>query len=52
MSRRYTRLNRREKSAYEINKMYGTDIRVKYREDVQLVDDVGVVMEGGEETDE
>ena len=52
VSSRYTRLNMREKAADEINRMFGTDIRVKYREDVQLVDASDKLMEGGEETDE
>ena len=53
VSSRYTRLNMREKAADEINRMFGTDIRVRYREDVQLVDDGNEVMlEGGEETGE
>lgn len=53
VSSRYTRLNMREKAADEINRMFGTDIRVKYREDVQLVDDrYELGLEGGEETDE
>lgn len=53
VSSRYTRLNMREKAAEEINRMFGTDIRVRYREDVQLVDDEGVLnLEGGEEEDE
>ena len=53
VSSRYTRLNMREKAADEINRMFGTDIRVKYREDVQLVDDGDeIMMEGGEEADE
>ena len=53
VSSRYTRLNMREQAAEEINRMFGTDIRVRYREDVQLVDDGDeVIMEGGEEADE
>lgn len=53
VSSRYTRLNMREKAADEINRMFGTDIRVKYREDVQIVDDGDMLyLEGGEETDE
>ena len=53
VSSRYTRLNMREQAADEINRMFGTDIRVKYREDVQLVDDNDTInLEGGEETDE
>lgn len=53
VSSRYTRLNMREKAADEINRMFGTDIRVKYREDVQLVDTSDeLIMEGGEETNE
>lgn len=53
VSSRYTRLNMREQAADEINRMFGTDIRVRYREDVQLVDASDELMvEGGEETDE
>lgn len=53
VSSRYTRLNMREKAADEINRMFGTDIRVKYREDVRLVDaSYELMMEGGEEADE
>lgn len=53
VSSRYTRLNMREKAADEINRMFGTDIRVRYREDVQLVDDNDTInLEGGEEADE
>lgn len=49
VSSRYTRLNMREQAADEINRMFGTDIRVRYREDVQLVDDSDeIMMEGGE----
>lgn len=53
VSSRYTRLNMREQAADEINRMFGTDIRVRYREDVQLVDASDEIMvEGGEEADE
>ena len=53
VSSRYTRLNMREKAADEINRMFGTDIRVRYREDVQIVGDGNeLIMEGGEGTDE
>lgn len=53
VSSRYTRLNMREKAADEINRMFGTDIHVKYREDVQIVDDGNeLIMKGGEGTDE
>lgn len=53
VSSRYTRLNMREQAADEINRMFGTDIRVRYREDVQPVDASDELMvEGGEETDE
>lgn len=53
VSSRYTRLNMREKAADEINRMFGTDIRVRYREDVRLVDDNDTInLEGGEEADE
>lgn len=53
VSSRYTRLNMREQAADEINRMFGTDIRVRYREDVQLVDDSNeIMMEGGEKADE
>lgn len=53
VSSRYTRLNMREQAADEINRMFGTDIRVKYREDVQIVDDGDMLnLEGGEEAGE
>lgn len=53
VSSRYTRLNMREKAADEINRMFGTDIRVKYRDDVKIVGDRNeLIMEGGEGTDE
>ena len=53
VSSRYTRLNMREQAADEINRMFGTDIRVRYREDVQLVDASDeIMMEGGEESNE
>ena len=52
VSSRYTRLNMREQAAEEINRMFGTDIRVKYREDVQIIDGDELIMEGGEGTDE
>lgn len=53
VSSRYTRLNMREKAADEINRMFGTDIRVKYREDIQIVDDGDMLkLEGGEKADE
>lgn len=52
VSSRYTRLNMREQAAEEINRMFGTDIRVKYREDVQIIYGDELIMEGGEGTDE
>lgn len=52
VSSRYTRLNMREKAADEINRMFGTDIRVRYREDVQIINGDELIMEGGEGTDE
>lgn len=39
VSSRYTRLEMRKKACKEINKMFGLNINVDYREDIQLVDD-------------
>lgn len=44
---RYTRLDMRQKACEQINEMFGLNISVKYREDIQLIEDVGTVMEGG-----
>ena len=46
---RYSRLTTRQKAAKEINKMFGTNISVDYREDFQVTDVDGNVKEGGEE---
>lgn len=46
---RYSRLTTRQKAAKEINKMFGTNISVDYREDFQVPDVDGDVKEGGEE---
>ena len=46
---RYSRLTTRQKAAKEINKMFGTNISVDYREDFQVSDIDGNVKEGGEE---
>ena len=46
---RYSRLTARQKAAKEINKMFGTNISVDYREDFQVPDVDGNVKEGGEE---
>jgi hypothetical protein len=46
---RYSRLSTRQKAAKEINKMFGTNISVDYREDFQVPDVDGNVKEGGEE---
>ena len=46
---RYSRLTTRQKAAKEINKMFGTNITVDYREDFQVPDVDGNVKEGGEE---
>ena len=46
---RYSRLTTRQKAAKEINKMFGTNISVDYREDFQVPDVDGNVKEGGEE---
>ena len=46
---RYSRLTTRQKAAKEINKMFGTNITVDYREDFQIPDVDGNVKEGGEE---
>lgn len=45
---RYSRLTTRQKAAKEINKMFGTNISVDYREDFQVPDVDGNVKEGGE----
>lgn len=44
---RYSRLTARQKAAKEINKMFGTNISVDYREDFQDYDVDGDVKEGG-----
>lgn len=44
---RYSRLTARQKAAKEINKMFGTNISVDYREDFQVPDVDGNVKEGG-----
>lgn len=44
---RYTRLDMRKKACEQINEMFGLNISVKYREDIQLIEDVSTVMEGG-----
>lgn len=46
---RYSRLTTRQKAAKEINKMFGTNISVDYREDFQVPDVDGNIKEGGEE---
>ena len=46
---RYSRLTTRQKAAKEINKMFGTNISVDYREVFQVPDVDGYVKEGGEE---
>lgn len=45
---RYTRLEMRKKACKQINEMFGLNIDVDYREDIQLIDDV----ESEVETDE
>ena len=45
---RYSRLTARQKAAKEINRMFGTNISVDYREDFQVPDVDGDVKEGGE----
>lgn len=44
---RYTRLDMRKKACEQINEMFELNISVKYREDIQLIEDAGTVMEGG-----
>lgn len=39
VSSRYTRIEMRKKACKEINKMFGLNIDVNYREDIQVVDD-------------
>ena len=46
---RYSRLSTRQKAAKEINKMFGTNISVDYREDFQVPDVDENVKKGGEE---
>lgn len=45
---RWSRLASREKAAEEINKMFGLDIHVKFREDFRETDDEFMFKEGGE----
>ena len=48
---RWSRLEARQKAADEINKMFGLDIEVKFREDFRETDDEFVVdLESGELT--
>jgi len=44
---RYTRLEMRKQACLEINRMFGTNISVEYREDVQLVEEIGEESEVG-----
>ena len=46
---RYSRLTARQKAAKEINRMFGTNISVDYREDFQVPDVDWNIKEGGEE---
>lgn len=39
VSSRYTRLEARKKACKDINKMFGLNVNVEYREDIQVVDD-------------
>lgn len=48
---RYSRLTTRQKAAKEINKMFGTNISVDYREDFQVPDVDGNVKERGVENE-
>lgn len=48
---RYSRLTARQKAAKEINKMFGTNISVDYREDFQVPDVDGNVKERGVENE-
>lgn len=46
---RYTRLDMRQQACEKINKMFGLDIWVEYREDAKMVTDDTLVQEEGEE---
>lgn len=46
---RYTRLDMRQQACEKINKMFGLDIWVEYREDTKMVTDDTLVQEEGEE---
>lgn len=48
---RYTRLDMRQQACEKINKMFGLDIWVDYREDTKLVTDVSLIEEEGEENE-
>lgn len=48
---RYTRLDMRQQACEKINKMFGLDIWVDYREDTKLVTDDSLVEEEGEENE-
>ena len=43
---RYSRLNARREAAEEINRMFGLDIEVNYREDYREMDDNGLMFSG------
>ena len=47
---RYSRLNSRREAARKINAMFGTNIQVNYREDVQQVDNDTIPEEAGADT--
>lgn len=46
---RYSRLVMRQNACKEINKMFGTNISVDYREDLKVLDEAEIVDAGGEE---
>lgn len=46
---RYTRLNERKKACKLINKMFGLDIDVEYREDVNIIEDEEQIPGGSED---
>lgn len=48
---RYSRLNERRKAVDAINKMFGTDIEVNFREDYRQTDDENMIMSPTEDQD-
>lgn len=49
IANRYSRLNARREGAERINRMFGTDIEVNYREDFQMTDEITNDTTGGME---